>query len=100
MKFCLAFCIFVFDLLGACSFAAAADVALLRDGKSDYQIVVPDKHETPAVAEGVNQTARLVQTAFKANGADVPVVVEKHRDAAMPAMLKERRKKTTRDDDD
>ena len=86
MKFRLAFSVLAFNLLGACCFVAAADVVLLRDGKSDYQIVVPDKHETPAVAEGVNQTARLVQTAFKANGADVAVVVEKDRDAAKPAI--------------
>ena len=66
--------------------AVAADVVLLRDGKSDYQIVVPDKHPTPAVADGVNQTARLVQVAFKASGADVAVVAEKDRDAAKPAI--------------
>ena len=66
--------------------AVAADVVLLRDGKSDYQIVVPDQHPTPAVADGVNQTARLVQVAFKASGADVAVVAEKDRDAAKPAI--------------
>ena len=86
MRFWLALSILTLGHFVSCRFAAAADVVLLRDGKSDYQIVVPDKHQTPAVADGVNQTARLVQTAFKANGADVPVVVEKDRDSAKPAI--------------
>ena len=68
-------------------FRHAADLTLLSDGKSDYQIVVPDKLETPALTECLNQTARLVQTAFKANGADVGVVTESQRDAAKPALL-------------
>ena len=52
----------------------AADLVLLSDGKSDYQIVIPDELETPALSEGLAQTARLLQTAFQANGAEVPVV--------------------------
>lgn len=65
----------------------AADLTLLRGGKSDYQIVVPDKLPTPELAECLNQTARLVQTAFKANGADVEIIAESQRDAAKPAIL-------------
>jgi hypothetical protein len=44
---------------------SAADLVLLRDGKSDYQIVVPDMLATPALTESLNQTARLVQTTCK-----------------------------------
>jgi hypothetical protein len=65
----------------------AADLTLLSDGKSDYQIVVPDKLEAPAISECLNQTARLVQTAFKANGVDAAVITESQRDAAKPALL-------------
>lgn len=65
----------------------AADLTLLSDGKSDYQIVVPDKLETPALSECLNQTVRLVQTAFKANGVDAAVITERQRDAAKPALL-------------
>ena len=65
----------------------AADLSLLSEGTSDYQIVVPDTLETPALTECLNQTARLVQTAFMANGADVSVVTETLRDAAKPALL-------------
>lgn len=65
----------------------AADLTLLRGGKSDYQIVVPDKLETPELAECLCQTARLVQAAFKANGAEMTVVTEGARDAVRPAIL-------------
>lgn len=65
----------------------AADLTLLSEGQSDYQIVVPDSLETPALAECLNQTARLVQTAFIANGAEVRVVAETQRDPAKPALL-------------
>lgn len=67
--------------------AFAADVTLLADKKSDYQIVVPDKLATPALTECLTQTARLLQTAFEANGATVPVVLESARDAAKPAIF-------------
>ncbi|MEO6741744.1 MAG: DUF4838 domain-containing protein [Chthoniobacteraceae bacterium] len=67
--------------------ASAAELTLLNEGKSEYQIVVPDKLETPALTECIAQTARLVQTAFKANGAEVRVVAESARDAAKPALF-------------
>ena len=65
----------------------AADVVLLNEGKSDYQIVLPDKLPTPALTECLNQTARLVQTAFQANGAEVSVVAESQRAADKPALF-------------
>jgi Domain of unknown function (DUF4838) len=67
--------------------ATAADIILLSEGKSNCQIVVPDKLETRALADCLNQTARLLQTAFKANGGEVSVVTESQRDAAKPALL-------------
>ena len=71
-----------------CSLSAtAADIVLLSEGKSSYQIVVPDKLETQALTDCLNQTARLLQTAFKANGAEVSVVTESRRDVAKPALL-------------
>ena len=54
--------------------ARAADLVLAAEGKSNYQIVVPDAAPTPAIGACLGQVARLVQTAFKANGSDVPVV--------------------------
>jgi hypothetical protein len=80
MKFILALCFLAFS-------ATAADLVLLSDGKSDYQIVVPDKLPTEALTECVQQTARLVQAVFKANGAEVSVVTEGKRDAAKAALF-------------
>lgn len=76
---------FLLLLLSLTSHAVA--LTLLDAGKSDYQIVVPDKLETQALTDGMAQTARLLQTALKANGAAVEVVPESQRDAAKPALL-------------
>lgn len=65
----------------------AAEVVLLSGGKSEYQIVIPDKQPTGALAECLNQTARLIQTAFQANGVEVPVVAESRRNPARPSLF-------------
>jgi len=73
-------------LLPAGAEAFAADLTLAADGKTDYQIVVPDRSPNESIGECLNQVARLVQTAFKANGFDAPVVSESKRDKAKPAI--------------
>lgn len=55
-------------------------------GRSDYQIVQPDSYPTAAIAADMLQVARLLQTAFKANGAELTVVAEADRDKAKPAI--------------
>jgi hypothetical protein len=65
----------------------AADLVLLGEHKSEYQIVLPDKQPTEGLAACMQQTARLMQTAFQANGAEVAVVNESARDPAKPAIL-------------
>ena len=67
--------------------ATAVDLTLLDAGKSDYQIVLPDALPSPALDESLVQTARLLQTAFLANKAEVAVVCEKERDASKPALM-------------
>jgi hypothetical protein len=64
--------------------ADAADLVLAADGKSDYQIVVPDTFPTPQICELIGESAQLIQRAFAANGFDVPVVSESKRDSAKP----------------
>lgn len=76
----------VFLVLCAITSQAVA-LTLLDNSKSDYQIIVPDKLETQALTDCLAQTARLLQTAFKANGADITVVSESQRDATKPALL-------------
>jgi hypothetical protein len=66
--------------------APAADIVLAAGGKSDYQLVVPDASPSPAIAACLNQVARLMQTAFKANGFEVPVVTEGKLDPAKPSI--------------
>ena len=67
--------------------ATAAELEILHDGRSDYQIVVPDKSPSESLASGLHQTARLLQTTLQANGADIPIVPESQRDAGKPAIF-------------
>jgi hypothetical protein len=69
------------------SAATAADLTLLDAGKSDYQIVLPDTAPTPAIDASLQQTARLLQTAFLANKAEIAIVREKERDVSKPALM-------------
>ncbi len=65
----------------------SATLLVLADkGTSDYQIVLPDNYPTPAITADMQQVARLLQTAFKANGAELAVVTEAARDKARPAI--------------
>ena len=47
---------------------------------------MPDEYPSPAIGACLGQTARLVQTAFQANGFEVPVVPEAQHDSARPAI--------------
>jgi tetratricopeptide (TPR) repeat protein len=62
-------------------------LVLAEKGKSDYQIVVPDKYPTPGIGEDMKQVARLLQTAFKANGSDLPIVAESALAPAKPGIF-------------
>ena len=74
-------------LVGSCAVTGTADdLVLAAKGRSDYQIVVPDQYPSPAIGECLRQTARLLQTAFKGNGVEVPVVPEGNRDPTKPAI--------------
>ncbi len=65
---------------------SAALLVIVDKGGSEYQIVLPDTFPTPAIQADLQQVARLLQTAFKANGADLPIVAEAARDAAKPSL--------------
>ncbi|MFC1713764.1 DUF4838 domain-containing protein [Candidatus Poribacteria bacterium] len=64
----------------------STELVLTADGKSEYQIVLPVDSPNTEIAEALNQTGRLIQCAFKANGFDLPVVSEAKRDTAMPGI--------------
>ena len=82
-------CIAVILSLGGTASGAGPvpELSLLSEGASPYQIVVPDSLPSPALTESLHETARLLRTAFQANGADVPVVSETQRDPAKPAIF-------------
>jgi len=64
----------------------AADLVLAQEGKTDYQIVIPDQLATPALTDSLRQIGRLVQTAFQANGVETAVVTESQRDKSKPGI--------------
>ena len=61
-------------------------LVIAEKGTSDYQIVLPDSYPTPAIGADMQQVARLLQTAFRANGAELAVGTEAARDKAKPAL--------------
>ncbi|HEY1050349.1 MAG TPA: DUF4838 domain-containing protein [Prosthecobacter sp.] len=80
-------CCFLFVALSLVCSLSAADLVLARDGKTNYQIILPDAFPSHGVGEALTQTARLIQAAFKANGVDLPVVTEKQRDTGKPGLF-------------
>ena len=65
---------------------SGALLTIANHGASDYQIVLPDGYPSPEIGADMVQVARLVQTAFKANGSELAVVAEAARDTAKPAI--------------
>lgn len=51
-------------------------VFLLIEGKSPYQIVVPDTYPSEGIERLIRETAELIQSAFVASGAETPIVNE------------------------
>lgn len=75
-------------LLGFAPQASWADeLVLVQDGQSEYQIVLPEPTGDPAIDGSLQQTARLVQKAFSASQADLPIVTEPERDTDRPGIF-------------
>ncbi|MFO0816883.1 MAG: DUF4838 domain-containing protein [Pirellulales bacterium] len=64
----------------------AGELVLFSEGRTAYQIVVPDSQPSPELAECLRQTARLLQISLQGKEAPPPVVVESERDAAKPSI--------------
>ena len=62
-------------------------LTLAADGQSAYQIVLPSSSPAPSVEQGLAEVARLAQTAFAANGVEIPVVTEDARDRGRPGIF-------------
>ena len=66
---------------------AGEEIELLADGKTAFQVVLPDHAPTREIDDALVQTARLIQTAFLANGASLPMIRENERKPSdMPAI--------------
>ncbi len=63
-----------------------AELVLASSNKSDYQIVIPKVSASPSIGEGLQQTAKLMQAAFQANGFIIPITTEGSHDTTKPAI--------------
>jgi len=84
----------LYCLMSAPTSAAAAEagnppseIVLLENGKSDYQVVIPDSARTPNLQTLLRETGELVQRAFAAAGATIAVVKESEKDPAKPGIF-------------
>ena len=75
---CLASCLAAFAVLSV-PVGRAEELTLAAQGKTDYQIVIPDSPPSPEIGKRMAEIAKLVQSAFKANGFEITVVPEAKR---------------------
>ncbi len=54
----------------------ADDLILAANGKTNYQIILPNQSLSPAITESLQQSARLIQAAFQSNGFKIEVIPE------------------------
>ncbi len=78
--------VFAATPLWAAEASGSTELVLAADGKSEYQIVLPVDSPNTEIAEILDQTARLIQCAFKANGFDLPITSEATRDTTKPGI--------------
>ncbi|HBJ35277.1 MAG TPA: hypothetical protein DDZ51_11095 [Planctomycetaceae bacterium] len=81
------FCICFLTPFIAAAQAKATELVLLDNRVSEYQIAIPDTFVNSGMAESLNQTARLMQIAFLANGAEVAVIAESERIKTKPTIF-------------
>ena len=75
---CLASCLAAFAVLSV-PVGRAEELTLAAQGKTDYQIVIPDSSPSPEIGKRMAEIAKLAQNAFKANGFEISVVPEATR---------------------
>ena len=71
------------SLSGAVS---AAELVLAAEGKSDYQIVLPDQTLDPIIDRALAKAADLMREMFLANGCTVPFVKESEANKQQPGI--------------
>lgn len=73
-------------LLSSAVGGIAADLVLSANGKSDYQIVLPDKGPNAIIERALADVADTMREMFRANGCAVPVVKEAQADTQKPGI--------------
>ena len=73
-------------ILSLAAVARAQELVIADAGKSDYQIVLPDKSSDAQTTGALANTARLMQAAFRANGIEIAVTPEASRDTTKPGI--------------
>ena len=75
-------------LAAACAVCGAADIEIAKDGKSDYQIVVPENGKDKNIDGFINASARLFQNCIiEAAGVSLPIIKESGYDKTKPAVF-------------
>lgn len=73
-------------LLSSAATGPAAELVLAANGKSDYQIVLPDKTLDPAIDRALAEAADTMREMFQVNGCTVPVVKEAQANKPKPGI--------------
>lgn len=73
--------------VAAATLSPAADLVIAANGKSDYQIVLPDKTLDPIIDRAIADAADVMREMFHANGCTVPVVKEAQADKQKPGIF-------------
>lgn len=79
----VAFCL-TFDSQAA---VGSGELTLGSDGRSDYQIVVPDSYPADNIRAAVNRAANLLRQTFGENGMEIAVVEESAMKSGSPAIF-------------
>lgn len=66
--------------------AADSEIVLGENGRSNYQIVLPDSTSDPVIGDALKRSAEVVRAMFAANGFEVPVVRESAKDDDKPGV--------------
>ncbi len=75
-------------LSAVCTLCGAADIEVVKDGKSDYQIVVPENGKDKNIDGFINVSAKLLQNCIiEAAGVSLPIVKESQYDKTQPAVF-------------
>ncbi len=80
--------LFLAGIAVICHGYSAAPVTLFKDGKSQFQIVLPDHYDNPGIGIYLKEAAQRLQDAIReASGAELPIVSESKMKANQPAIL-------------